>query len=82
MSTKWRLEIHDETKGRGSIPSLFDFDDFPSPRSSKTAAERSLCGRPIRLIRSNSPALLIFEVRALGSNGISKCQRTASKLKF
>jgi hypothetical protein len=32
MRTKWRLEIHDETKGRGSILSLFEFDDFPSLR--------------------------------------------------
>jgi hypothetical protein len=32
MSTKWRLEIHDETKGRGSILSFFEFDDFPSLR--------------------------------------------------
>jgi hypothetical protein len=26
------LEIHDETKGRGSILSFFEFDDFPSLR--------------------------------------------------
>jgi hypothetical protein len=32
MSLKWRLEIHDETKGRGSILSFFEFDDFPSLR--------------------------------------------------
>jgi hypothetical protein len=33
MSTKWRLEIHDETKGRrGSILGFFEFDDFPSLR--------------------------------------------------
>jgi hypothetical protein len=33
MSSKWRLEIHDETKGRGSILSFVEFDDFPSLRS-------------------------------------------------
>jgi hypothetical protein len=32
MSSKWRLEIHDETKGTGSILSFFEFDDFPSLR--------------------------------------------------
>ena len=32
MSTKWKLEIHDETKGSGSILSFFEFDDFPSLR--------------------------------------------------
>ena len=26
------MEIHDETKGRGSILSFFEFDDFPSLR--------------------------------------------------
>jgi hypothetical protein len=33
MASKWRLEIHDETKGSGSILSFFEFDDFPSLRS-------------------------------------------------
>jgi hypothetical protein len=33
MSSRWRLEVHDETKGRGSILSFFEFDDFPSLRS-------------------------------------------------
>jgi hypothetical protein len=32
MSPRWRLEIHDETKGRGSILGFFEFDDFPSLR--------------------------------------------------
>jgi hypothetical protein len=33
MSSKWRLEVHDETKGRrGSILGFFEFDDFPSLR--------------------------------------------------
>jgi hypothetical protein len=32
MSTKWRLEIHDATKGRRSILSFFEFDDFPPLR--------------------------------------------------
>ncbi len=32
MASKWRLEIHDETKGSGSILSFFEFDDFPSLR--------------------------------------------------
>jgi hypothetical protein len=32
MSSKWKLEIHDETKGRGSIVAFFEFDDFPSLR--------------------------------------------------
>jgi hypothetical protein len=32
MRSKWRLEIHDETKGTGSILSFFEFDDFPSLR--------------------------------------------------
>ena len=32
MSTKWRLEIHDEKEGRGSILASFEFDDFPSLR--------------------------------------------------
>jgi hypothetical protein len=32
MSSKWKLEIHDETKGRGSILGFFEFDDFPSLR--------------------------------------------------
>jgi hypothetical protein len=32
MSRRWRLEIHDETKGSGSILSFFEFDDFPSLR--------------------------------------------------
>jgi hypothetical protein len=32
MSSKWRLEIHDETKGRGSIPTHFKSDHFPSLR--------------------------------------------------
>jgi hypothetical protein len=32
MSTKWKLEIHDETKGSGSILSYFEFSDFPSLR--------------------------------------------------
>jgi hypothetical protein len=65
MSTKWRLEIHDETKGRASILSFFEFDDFPSLRLKivETAEERSVCGRPIRLIKSNSSASLICEVR-------------------
>jgi hypothetical protein len=31
MSSRWRLEIHDE-KGSGSILSFFEFDDFPSLR--------------------------------------------------
>jgi hypothetical protein len=33
MALKWRLEIHDETKGTGSIISFLEFDDFPSLRS-------------------------------------------------
>jgi hypothetical protein len=32
MSTKWSLEVHDEPKGRGSILSFFEFDDFPTLR--------------------------------------------------
>ena len=30
--SRWRLEIHDETKQSGSILSFFEFDDFPSLR--------------------------------------------------
>jgi hypothetical protein len=33
MPSKWRLEIHDETKGTGSILSFYEFDDFASLRS-------------------------------------------------
>jgi hypothetical protein len=32
MSSKWKLEVHGENKGRGPTVSFFEFDDFPSLR--------------------------------------------------
>ena len=83
MSSRWRLEIHNETKARGSILSSSSSMTFPplDRRSRKIVGEHFLCGCPITLTNRNLLAFSIFAVRASMLNEISGDARGAlSKL--
>jgi hypothetical protein len=72
MSLKWRLEIHDETKERGSILSHFEFDDFPTLRLKivENRGRAFLVRPPDHASQQNLPASSIFEVKGLTSSEI------------
>lgn len=68
MPSKWRLEIHDETKGTGSILSFFEFDDFPSLRLTivENRGRASLVRPPSQASQTELTGLL--DLRSQGFN--------------